>query len=73
MRFSTSGFFSHGSVSLGPLSIPLGLLRIFTKIRGDIHNFVLIAGINDTSDKLFEGVTETGHTGTTAIMPCPRF
>ena len=33
-RISTSGFF-HKSVSPGPLSIPLGPFRIFSKIRGD--------------------------------------
>jgi hypothetical protein len=40
------GFF-HKSVSPGPLSILLGLLN-FMKIRGDIRNFVFIAGNNDT-------------------------
>ncbi len=38
------GFF-HESVSPRPLSIPLGLIQIFTKICGDIHNFVFIAGV----------------------------
>ncbi len=43
--------FFHESVSLGSLSIPLGPLRIFTQICRDIHNFVLIAGVNDTGDE----------------------
>jgi hypothetical protein len=38
----------------------LGLFQIFTKICGDIRNFVFIAGINDTGDKLFTGVNDTG-------------
>jgi hypothetical protein len=32
--------------------IPLRLFQIFTKIRGDIRNFVFIPGVNDTGDKL---------------------
>jgi hypothetical protein len=59
MRFSSSGFF-HESVSPGPLSIPLGPLPILTKIRGDIHNFVFMAGVNDTIDNLFTSVVATG-------------
>jgi hypothetical protein len=35
-RFSASSFF-HKSVSPGPLSIPIGPFRIFSKIRGDIR------------------------------------
>ncbi len=31
--------------SSGPLSIPQGPFRIFTKIRGDIRNFVFITGV----------------------------
>ncbi len=41
-RFSTSSFF-HESVSPGPLSIPLGPFRIFSKIRGDIREWMLSA------------------------------
>jgi hypothetical protein len=52
--------FFHKSVSPGPLSIPLGKFRIFTKIRGDICNFVFIACVVDTGDKLFNGVNDTG-------------
>ncbi len=39
-------------VSPRPQSIPLGLLRIFTKICWDIHNFVFFTGVNNTSYKL---------------------
>jgi hypothetical protein len=58
-RFLTSGFYCD-SVSSGPMSIPLGPFQIFSKIRGDIHNFVFIAGVNDTGDKLVIGVNSTG-------------
>jgi hypothetical protein len=34
----------------------LGPFQIFTKIRGDIHNFVV-----DTSNKLFTGVNDIGE------------
>jgi hypothetical protein len=33
---------------------------MFTKICGDIHNFVFIASINNAGDKLFTGVNDTG-------------
>jgi hypothetical protein len=39
-RFLTSGIF-HESMSPGPLSIPLGLFQIFSKIHGDICEWVL--------------------------------
>jgi hypothetical protein len=47
----------------------LGPLRIFTKICGDIRNFVFIAGVNDigdfnrfhdTGDYFFPGKNDTG-------------
>ncbi len=50
MRFLRSGFF-HKSVSLGPLSIPLGPFWMFSKIRGDIHEWMFISGVNDTGKK----------------------
>ncbi len=56
-------FFSWISFS-GPLSISLG---IFTKICGDIHNFV-----DDTSDKLFTGVNEIGDK-LCSKTACPNF
>jgi hypothetical protein len=31
------------------------------KIRGDIHELLFIAGVNDTGDKLFSGVNDTGE------------
>ncbi len=40
-------------------SIPLRLLWIFSKIRGDICEWIFIAGVNDTGDKLFSGVNDT--------------
>jgi hypothetical protein len=66
----------------------VGRFQFFTKICEDIHNFVFIAGINDTGDKLFTGVSYTGDklplvvaTGnkllplllTPGITPCPKF
>jgi hypothetical protein len=60
MKFSTSRFFLE-SVSPGPLIIRLGSFRICAKIRGDSHNSVFIAGIKDTSDKLFTVVNDTGE------------
>jgi hypothetical protein len=56
----TSGFF-HESVSPRPPSIPLGPFRIFSKIRGVIREWIFIAGVNDTGDKLFSGVNNTGE------------
>jgi hypothetical protein len=53
-RFSTSGFY-HGSVFPGPPSIPMGLLH-FSNIR----NFFDITADNDTDEKLFTGVNDTG-------------
>ncbi len=42
-RFSTSDFF-HTSVSPGPF-------QIFSKIRGDIREWMFISGVNNTSEK----------------------
>jgi hypothetical protein len=50
MRFSTSGFF-HESVSPKPQSIPLGLFKFFSKIRGDIPSSRFTIGVVDTSGK----------------------
>ncbi len=58
-RFSASGFF-HESVSPRPPSIPLGPFWIFSKIRGDIREWIFIAGVGDTGDKLLSGVNDTG-------------
>ncbi len=38
-------------MSPGPLSIPLGPFRIFSKIRGDIREWMFISGVNDTCEK----------------------
>ena len=35
---------------------PLGSLRILTKIRGNIRNFVFVAAVVATGDKLIAGV-----------------
>jgi hypothetical protein len=52
-RFFISGFY-HDSVSSGPLSIPLRLFRIFTKIRNFVGTGEKLGTIeiNDTSKKL---------------------
>ncbi len=52
-------FFFHESVSPWPLSIPLGSFLLFSKIRRDNREWMLISGINDTGDKLFGGVNDT--------------
>jgi len=43
--------FFHKSVSPGPLSIPLGPFQIFSKIRGDIREWMFISVVNDTGEK----------------------
>ncbi len=47
-------------MSPGPPSIPLGPFQIFSKIRGDIREWMFITGVNNTGDKLFTGVNDTG-------------
>ncbi len=42
-------------------SIPLGPFWIFSKIRGDIREWIFIAGVIDTGDKLFSDVNDTGE------------
>jgi hypothetical protein len=39
----------------------LGPLRFFSKIRGDIRNFVFIASVVDAGHKLFTGVNDTDN------------
>ncbi len=53
--------FFHESVSPRPPSIPLGPLWIFSKIRGDIREWIFITGVVDNADKLFSGVNDTGE------------
>jgi hypothetical protein len=48
-------------VSPGPLSISLGSFWIFSKIRGDIREWILISGVNDTAEKFISGVVDTGE------------
>jgi hypothetical protein len=43
-----------------PLSIPLGLFRTFSKIRGDIRSSRLTTGISDTGGKFATGINDTG-------------
>ncbi len=45
-------WFFYESVSPQPQSIPLGLFRIFSKIRGDIRKSRCTNGVNDTGGKL---------------------
>ncbi len=63
--------FFYESVSHLPLNILLGPFRFFTKICGDLRNFMFITGVKDTgdtlltsvnytSDKLFTSVNDTG-------------
>jgi hypothetical protein len=39
----------------------LGPFQIFTKIRWDIRNLRVIAGVNDTGDKLVTVVNDTSN------------
>jgi hypothetical protein len=41
------------------MSNPSGPFQIFIKILVDIHDFVFITSVNDTTDKLFTGVNDT--------------
>jgi hypothetical protein len=57
-RFSTSGFF-HESFSPVLMSNPSEPFQIFIQILVDIHGFVFITSVNDTTDKLFTGAVST--------------
>ena len=48
-------------MSPGPLSIPLGSFRLFSKFCRDNREWIFISGVNDTSNKLFGGVVDTGY------------
>ena len=55
--------FFHESVSLKPLSIPIGPFRMFSKIRGDIRSSRFATGVNNTrgtGGKIAVGVVDTG-------------
>ncbi len=53
-----------------PPSITLGPFWIFSKIRGDIREWIFII-VNDTSDKLFSGVNDTGEKFIAGVInPC---
>jgi hypothetical protein len=43
--------FFHKSLPLGPLSIPWGPFRIFTKIYRDFRKYRLITGVNNNDEK----------------------
>ncbi len=45
----------------------MGPFRIFSKIRGDIREWMFITVVNDTGDKVYIGVNDT------AINPCHGF
>jgi hypothetical protein len=51
--------FSRISFPLPPEYL-MGSFRIFMKIRGRIRKFVFSAGVNETGNKLFSGVNDTG-------------
>ncbi len=53
------------------MSTPLGPFRIFSKIREDILEWMFIAGVNDTGDKLFTGVNDTGDKSLSRIFSDP--
>ncbi len=55
--FRLQFFFSVNQLSP---EYPIGIVSNFTKIRLDIRNSVFIAGVNDTSVKLFFCVNDTG-------------
>jgi hypothetical protein len=38
----------------------MGAIYNFYEIRGDIRNFLFIAGVVDTGDELFTGVNDAG-------------
>ncbi len=44
-----------------PPSILLEPFWIFSKILGDIREFMFITGVKDTGNKLFSGVNDTGN------------
>jgi hypothetical protein len=56
-RFSTLGFFMN-QCPPGPQVFHLSLFEFFSKIRGDIRMFITV--VNDSGDKLFSGVNDTG-------------
>ncbi len=52
-------FFSWISVPQAP-KYCIGAVLFFSKIRGDIRELMFITGVNDTGEKLFSGVNDTG-------------
>ena len=44
--------FFYESESPRPPSIPLGPFQIFSRIRGDIREWMFVSGVNDTGEKI---------------------
>jgi hypothetical protein len=55
-----SGFFSLISVPQAPEYSIGAVSNFFSKILGDIRESIFITGVNDTGDKLFTGVNDSG-------------
>jgi hypothetical protein len=45
--------------------------RIFSKILGDIRELMFITSVNDTGDKLFNGVNDTGPKNLSPVSLTP--
>ncbi len=52
--------FFHESVSTGPLRIPFEGFRFFSKIRGDIREWMVITGVKRHRRKVYRSVIDTG-------------
>jgi hypothetical protein len=55
-----SGFFFINQCPPGPGVFHWGRFEFFSKILGDIRESIFITGVNDTGDKLFTGVNDSG-------------
>ncbi len=67
MKVLSFKFLFQKSVSPGPLSVPLGLFQIFSKICSDIREWMFISGFNNTHDKLFGCVNDTADKFITGV------
>jgi hypothetical protein len=62
--------FSNSLISF----ILLETFQLFTKICGDIHNFVFTDGVVDTDGELFTGVThDTSDISPVSLLPATNF
>ncbi len=59
-RFSTSNFFMT-QCPPGPQVFHWSLIEFLAKIHTRIRELMFITGVNDTGDKLFSGVHDTGE------------